>query len=109
MNPAKQREEPSKPGPEPEPVTVRVTGDLDLHTFRPRDLPELLRAWFGECQAQGIAVVRVIHGKGSGTLRTGVHTLLTRMAAEPDSLVGSWSFPAPESAGGWGATLVHLT
>lgn len=94
----------------PETVVVQVSGELDLHTFRPRDLPELLPAWFEECRARGIRTVRVIHGKGSGTLRHGVHTLLRRMAAEhePGEAPLSWTFPAPESAGGWGATLVQL-
>lgn len=95
---------------EPLPVVVQVSGDLDLHTFRPRDLPELLPAWFEECRALGILTVRVIHGKGTGTLRNGVHTLLKRMAA-PEGTGNptlAWTFPAPESAGGWGATLVQL-
>ena len=92
---------------EPEPsgaVRIEVTGDLDLHTFRPRDLPELLPAWFGECQTRGILTVRVIHGKGTGALRRGVHALLQDMSSQ----VVSWSHPAPDSAGGWGATMVHL-
>lgn len=85
-------------------VRLRVTGELDLHQFRPRDLPELLPAWFEECRTAGIPAVRVIHGKGTGTLRAGVHALLPRL---PD-LVVSWSYPAPAEAGGWGATLVQL-
>ena len=93
------------PATEPgEPVRIQVTGDLDLHTYRPRDLPELLPAWFGECQSLGILTVRVIHGKGSGSLRAGVHALLPRLGGQ----VASWSFPAPDLAGGWGATLVQL-
>jgi DNA-nicking Smr family endonuclease len=92
--------------PDPgEPVRIQVSGDLDLHTYRPRDLPELLPAWFGECQRLGILTVRVIHGKGSGSLRAGVHALLPRLGGQ----VASWSFPAPDVAGGWGATLVQLS
>ena len=91
-----------------EPVRLTVSSELDLHIFRPRDLPELLPAWFEECRSQGILIVRVIHGKGSGTLRTGVHSLLQKMSSDPPAPVSSWTFPAPDSAGGWGATLVHL-
>ena len=91
-----------------EPVRLIVSGELDLHTFRPRDLPELLPAWFEECRNQGILTVRVIHGKGSGTLRTGVHSLLQKMSGDPPAPVSSWTFPAPVSAGGWGGTLVFL-
>ena len=87
-----------------EPIRLLVSGDLDLHTFRPRDLPELLPAWFEECRALGISTVRVIHGKGTGTLRSGVHSLLPRLT----DCVASWTHPAPDSAGGWGATLVQL-
>ncbi len=96
-------EAPSGSGAE-EIVHLRVTGDLDLHRFRPRDLPELLPAWFGECQAAGILTVRVIHGKGSGSLRTGVQALLPRLSGA----VASWSYPAPAEAGGWGVTVVQL-
>jgi DNA-nicking Smr family endonuclease len=96
--------EPESAGPPDEPIRVLVSGDLDLHTYRPRDLPDLLPAWFEECRAQGILTVRVIHGKGSGSLRMGVHALLPRLAGH----VASWTHPAAGAAGGWGATLVRL-
>ena len=53
------------------PVPIPITGELDLHTFRAKDLPELLPAYFAECAARGIFRVRVVHGKGTGTLREG--------------------------------------
>lgn len=87
-----------------DPVHVAVTGDLDLHTWRPRDLPELLPEWFRECRRLGILTVRVVHGKGTGSLRTGVHALLPRLTEH----VASWTHPAPDAAGGWGATVVYL-
>ena len=99
MNPV-----PESAGPPDRPVQVEVTGDHDLHTVRPRDLPDLLPAWFEECRARGILTVRVIHGKGSGSLRTGVHALLPRLAGH----VASWTHPAAGAAGGWGATIVQL-
>lgn len=92
------------PNPDPAPIKIQVTGDLDLHTYRPRDLPDLLPAWFEECRALGILTVRVIHGKGTGTLRTGVHALLPRLTEH----VATWTHPVPDQSGGWGATLVHL-
>ncbi len=94
------------PGPQEEgdPLPVTVSGDLDLHTFRPRDLPDLLPAWFGECRDLGILTVRVIHGKGTGSLRQGVHALLPRLSSH----VRTWTWPAPQAAGSWGVTLVHL-
>lgn len=85
-------------------VRLAVGRDLDLHTFRPRDLPDLLPEWFSECRRLGIPVVRVIHGKGTGALRSGVHALLPRLG----EWVSGWQYPAPDAEGGWGATLVRL-
>ena len=80
-----------------------TAGELDLHTFQPRDLGSLLPDYFAECQKRGILSVRVIHGKGTGALREGVHRLLPKLA-----IVESWTWPAAESYGGWGATWVRL-
>ena len=87
-----------------EPVEIPITGELDLHTFRADELSDLLPDYFAECRKRGILTVRVIHGKGTGALREGVHRLLERM---PE--VGSWSWPAGEQSGGWGATWVYLS
>lgn len=84
------------------PIAIPITGELDLHTFRPNDLGELLPAYLAECAARGIREVRVIHGKGTGTLRTTVHALLRRLP-----LVESFR-PGDENTGSWGATLVTL-
>jgi len=88
---------------EPEPVEFPITGELDLHTFRPSDLGELIPAYLEACRAKGIREVRIIHGKGTGTLRTTVHTLLDRM---PDKVEGYRL--GNERTGSWGATLVTL-
>jgi len=88
--------------PEDEPVEVPITDVLDLHTFRPQDIGELLPAYFEECRAIGILRVRVIHGKGTGTLRETVHAKLRRM----DEVTGFRL--CDETAGSWGATWVEL-
>lgn len=85
-----------------EPVALPITGELDLHTFRPSDIGELIPAYLAECSARGIRVVRIVHGKGTGTLRTTVHALLTR-----SPLVASFRL-GDETTGSWGATLVTL-
>lgn len=87
---------------EPAPVALPITGELDLHTFRPADLGELIPAYLGECAARGIHEVRIVHGKGTGTLRTTVHALLQR-----SPLVASFRL-GDEHTGSWGATLVTL-
>jgi len=84
------------------PVEFPVDGVLDLHTFSPREVKELLPAYFSACMVKGIFEVRVIHGKGSGSLRRTVHSILGRL---PE--VSSFRL-ANEDAGGWGATIVIL-
>lgn len=88
--------------PEDTPVRLPITGELDLHTFRPADLGELIPAYLGECAARGISEVRIIHGKGTGTLRTTVHALLRRSPLVKSFRLGD------EHTGSWGATLVAL-
>lgn len=84
------------------PVPLPITGELDLHTFRPCDLGELIPVYLEACQHAGLLHVRIIHGKGTGTLRETVHHLLRRSA-----LVLHFRL-ADESHGSWGATQVTL-
>ncbi len=88
---------------EDEPVELPITGELDLHTFRSADLGELIPAYLAACRAQGLRSVRIVHGKGTGTLRTTVHTLLDRLPG----LVQGYRL-GDETSGGWGATRVTL-
>lgn len=85
-----------------EPVQIPITDELDLHTFRPKDVKDLVPEYLAECRKQGIRTVRVIHGKGVGNLRRTVHALLER-----DSNVESFAL-AGSQLGGWGATMVRL-
>lgn len=86
-----------------QPVEIPITGELDLHAFRPSEIGDLLPEYFRECAMRGIFSVRVVHGKGTGALREGVHRLLPRLP-----MVAEWTWPASASAGGWGATWVAL-
>ena len=85
------------------PVAVPITDELDLHAFRPDEISSLLPEYFAECRARGILAVRVVHGKGTGALRAGVHDLLQQMPG-----VKEWTWPASGPCGGWGATWVYL-
>jgi len=84
------------------PVAIPITGELDLHTFRPAEIASLLENYFTACRARGIHRVRVIHGKGTGTLRATVEALLRR-----SPIVVSFG-PGDQTSGGWGATWVTL-
>lgn len=97
MNPA-----PAEPESTDAPVALPITGELDLHTFRPSDLGELIPAYLEACAARGIREVRIVHGKGTGTLRTTVHALLRRSPLVTDFRTGD------AQTGSWGATLVTL-
>ena len=85
-----------------EPVELPIDGVLDLHTFHPREVKSLLPEYLMACRRKGILDVRIIHGKGSGTLREVVHAVLKRL---PE--VVSFRL-AGMDAGGWGATVVIL-
>ncbi len=48
------------------PVKIPIEDFIDLHTFRPEEVSDLLSEYFSECQKNGIFKVRIIHGKGQG-------------------------------------------
>ena len=85
-----------------EPVKVPIEDILDLHTFLPRDIPDLLEDYLAECLKAGLYSVRIIPGKGQGVQKRRVQGLL-----QNNPLVFSFK-DAPPEAGGWGATLVEL-
>ena len=85
-----------------EPVILPIEDVIDLHTFRPRDIPDLIEDYIAECVRAGFASARIIHGKGTGAQKKRVHDLLRQ---NPQVL----SFAdAPMNAGGWGSTIVEL-
>jgi dsDNA-specific endonuclease/ATPase MutS2 len=78
------------------------SGALDLHTFRPGECADVVAEYLLAAQAAGLTAVRIIHGKGTGTLRRIVHGVLDRHPA-----VQGYRLATDRS--GWGATLVDLT
>ena len=84
-----------------EPVEYPIDGVLDLHTFHPSEVKELVPEYLRACREKGIYEVRIIHGKGKGVLRRIVHAIL-------DKLPEVESYRKDTGCGGWGATLVQL-
>ena len=83
-------------------VRIPIEDWIDLHTFQPKEIPSLLEEYLLECQKKGLLEVRIIHGKGTGTLRRTVIALLAKL-----DIVASFR-TAGEDGGGWGATIVTL-
>lgn len=79
-----------------------ITDVLDLHSFRPSEVPDLVRDYLDEAYEKGFRHLRIVHGKGIGVQRQTVRTLLER-----DPRVEAFG-DAPLEAGSWGATWVRL-
>lgn len=88
--------------PVPETVEIPITDVLDLHSFQPAEVKDVVRDYLDAAYALGLRELRIIHGRGIGVQRTTVQTLLER-----DSRVVEFS-DAPGDAGGWGATIVRM-
>ena len=87
---------------EPEVVALPIDGSLDLHSFAPSDVKELVPDYLEACREKDIFRVRIIHGKGIGQLMCTVHAVLKRLPG-----VESYELAGPLE-GGSGATIVRL-
>lgn len=83
-------------------TTVELTDELDLHTFLPREVADVVEEYVRAAHEAGLRAVRIVHGKGTGTLRRVVHGVLERHPAVASFRLGD------ERSGSWGATLVEL-
>lgn len=79
-----------------------INGMLDLHAFKPNEINSLIPEYITECINRNIVEIRIIHGKGKGVLRRGVHAIIER---DPRVI----SFEMAKDRSSWGATIVHLT
>ena len=89
-------------GADEEVVVVPITDELDLHHYKPRDIGTLIPDYLEECRKLGIFEVRIIHGKGRGVLRKGVHAILEKLPEVVDFRLGD------ERRGSFGATIVKM-
>lgn len=83
-------------------IVIPIEDFLDLHTFRPGEVKDLLDDYLEEAWKKGFREVLIIHGKGMGMLRGRVHGIL---ATHP--LVLDFR-EADAREGGWGATVAVL-
>jgi len=87
-----------------EPIaTLPIEDSIDLHGFRPKDVPEVVESYLEAAREKGLTEVRLIHGRGIGVQRARVQSLLRRLP-----YVVEFS-DAPGYLGGWGATVVYLS
>lgn len=85
---------------EDDPVVVPITPELDLHSFRPPDVPSVVNEYLHESVARGISRVRIVHGRGHGVQRGIVQALLDRH----DDVLEFWDDPTSHL----GATIADL-
>lgn len=88
--------------PDGEAIDAPLTDELDLHTFLPRECADVVAEYVRAAQEAGMTTVRIVHGKGTGTLRRIVHRVLDRHPA-----VRAYRL-AGERSGSWGSTVVEL-
>jgi len=88
--------------PADEAIRLPIEDALDLHAIAPRDVRDAVEGYLEACHERGFREVRIIHGRGTGTQREIVRSLLARspyVAAFAD---------AGAERGGWGATIVTM-
>ena len=83
-----------------EPVRVPIENSIDLHSFAPRDVVDVVDEYLRAAAGAGFTEVRLVHGRGKGVQRAAIRRLL---ASHP-LVTDCWD--APESH--LGATLVRL-
>ena len=57
---------------------VPIEGELDLHAFAPRDIPSVVEEYVKAAHAAGLHELRLVHGRGTGTQRAIVQSVLER-------------------------------
>jgi len=85
-----------------EPIEIEITDSIDLHSFHPSEIRDVVEAYLAEAHKKGFGIVRIIHGKGVGVQRE----IVRKVLSETD-FVDSFK-NAPEFSGSWGATIAKL-
>jgi dsDNA-specific endonuclease/ATPase MutS2 len=61
-----------------EPVELPIEDTIDLHSFRPDEIADLVEEYLYQALRKGFREVRIIHGRGVGVQRRIVHSILKR-------------------------------
>lgn len=61
-----------------DPVRIPIEDWIDLHTFRPREVADLVEEYLVQARLRGFRRVRIIHGRGMGVQREIVRSILKR-------------------------------
>jgi len=85
----------------PEIIEIEITDTLDLHSFPPQQIGDVVESFLEAALEKGLVRLRIIHGKGIGVQRQRVRSLLARHPRVE-------SYSDAGDAGGWGATTVIL-
>ena len=64
-----------------DPVELSIEDTIDLHSFRPAEVRGLVEEYLYQAIRKGFREVRIIHGRGTGTQRKIVHSILNRHPA----------------------------
>ena len=83
-----------------EPVAIPIEHELDLHAFRPGDIPGVVDEFVTAARDAGHQAVRLVHGRGKGIQRGIVQAALDRHPAVAEF----WDDPRSHL----GATMVRL-
>lgn len=82
------------------PIHIPIEDSIDLHSFAPRDVVNVVDDYLDAAREAGFSEVRLIHGRGTGAQRAAVQRLLR------DHPLVERYWDAPESH--LGATVVRL-
>jgi len=95
------QDEDDEADPDPR-VVLEIEDSIDLHSFPPAQVPEVVAEYLIAAHEKGYLEVRLVHGRGIGVQRERVRSLLAR-----HPLVREFA-DAPPDRGGWGATVAWL-
>ena len=72
------------------PIRIPVEGEIDLHSFAPKDIKSVVSEYIDAAVGAGLCEVRLVHGRGSGVQRGIVQAALD----QHPKVIEFWDDPA---------------